>query len=91
MTYRLILAPEAEIDLEAHIKSGNKALLKKIFTLFEELKQHPCIGTGKPEQLKYDLAGKWSRRINGEHRMVYIVRESDKAVDVLALRYHYPK
>jgi toxin YoeB len=91
MTYRLILSPEAETDLETHIKSGNKALLKKIFTLFEELKQHPYSGTGKPEQLKYDLAGKWSRRINREHRVVYIVRESDNVIDVLALRYHYPQ
>lgn len=71
MTYRLTLSPEADEDLDFFIKSGNKALLKKIFSLFEELKQHPYSGIGKPEKLKYDLSGKWSRRINEEHRIVY--------------------
>jgi toxin YoeB len=48
---------------------------------------NPYTGLGKPEKLKYELSGKWSRRINAEHRIVYIVRESD--IYVLALRYHY--
>ena len=49
MNYKLIVQPEAENHLEVHIKSGNKILLKKIYKLFEELKEHPKTGTGKPE------------------------------------------
>jgi toxin YoeB len=47
----------------------------------------PFAGLGKPEPLKYDLAGCWSRRLNQEHRIVYTV--SDRQVDVLQARYHY--
>ncbi|MDD4190389.1 MAG: Txe/YoeB family addiction module toxin [Mangrovibacterium sp.] len=91
MTYQLTLSPNAKEDLDIFIKSGNKGLLKKIFSLFEELKEHPYSGTGKPEPLKYELSGKWSRRITSEHRMVYIVRESMNDIYVLSLRYHYPQ
>jgi len=54
---------------------GNKAVLKKLFTLLEELEQQPFSGTGKPEPLKYELSGMWSRRINREHRLVYEAKE----------------
>lgn len=89
--YRLTLSPEAEEDLDTFIKSGNKALLKKIFPLFEELKQHPYSGIGKPERLKYELSGKWSRRINSEHRIVYSVNEEVIEVYVFSMRHHYTK
>ena len=64
MSYRLIVEPEAEIQLEAHIKAGNKILLKKIYKLFAELKDHPEKGTGKPEKLRYQKTEIWSRRID---------------------------
>ncbi|MEN6454790.1 MAG: Txe/YoeB family addiction module toxin [Prolixibacteraceae bacterium] len=89
--YRLTLSPEAEEDLDTFIKSGSKALLKKIFSLFEELKQHPYSGIGKPERLKYELSGKWSRRINSEHRIVYSVNEEVIEVYVFSMRHHYTK
>jgi len=67
MTYRLILLPNVEQDLEIHIKAGNKKLLNKILVLFEELKQHPQTGIGKPKLLKYQVQV-WSRRIDDRHR-----------------------
>jgi toxin YoeB len=50
---------------------------------------HPKIGSGRPEQLKYELTGKWSRRIDDEHRMVYTIDEEVVVVEVLKMRYHY--
>ena len=48
-------------------------MINKLFILLTELTEHPFTGTGKPEQLKYNLTGLWSRRINREHRLVYEV------------------
>jgi toxin YoeB len=53
----------------------------------EELTEHPFTGTGKPEPLKPDLAGMWSRRINREHRLIYEVEEN--TVFVLSAKEHY--
>ena len=50
-------------------------MLNKILTLLDELTEHPFTGTGKPEQLKHDFSGYWSRRINKEHRLIYSVLE----------------
>ena len=69
----------------------NKAILKKIKRLLEDMAEHPFIGIGKPEALKYDLAGYWSRRINTEHRIVYRVIEDVIEIEVLVMRYHYGK
>jgi toxin YoeB len=87
MSYQLDITEQAKKDLEVHKKSGNKVVLKKIKTLLEELIEHPFTGTGKPEALKYDLAGFWSRRINREHRLVYEVIEPN--VIVISALGHY--
>ncbi|MEW6212994.1 MAG: Txe/YoeB family addiction module toxin [Acidobacteriota bacterium] len=63
----------------------NKAL--RIIKLIKEVQRDPFRGTGKPEPLKHELAGCWSRRIDGEHRLVYQVQE--KKIRILACRYHY--
>jgi toxin YoeB len=55
--------------------------------LIEECRRNPFTGTGKPEPLANDLTGYWSRRINREHRLVYLPQ--DKAIYVVACRYHY--
>jgi toxin YoeB len=55
--------------------------------LIKEIQRTPFAGTGKPEPLKHDLQGCWSRRISQEHRLVYEVKE-DK-IRILACRYHY--
>ncbi|MCK9300403.1 MAG: Txe/YoeB family addiction module toxin [Bacteroidales bacterium] len=55
----------------------DRKMLKRINELIKEIKRTPYEGKGKPEPLKYDLAGWWSRRIDREHRLVYQVREND--------------
>ena len=87
MAYHLDFSKQATNDIDFHKKSGNKAVLKKILVLLNELTEHPFEGTGKPEPLKYDLAGYWSRRINQEHRLVYEVTED--SVIILAALGHY--
>ena len=88
MSYRLDFTKQAQDDIEFHKKSGNKAVIKKLLTLLEELAEHPFTGTGKPEALKYDLTGLWSRRINHEHRLVYEVI-GNTIVVIVASKGHY--
>jgi len=76
MTYHLDFSGQAQKDIAFHRTSGNKAILKKLLVLLEEVAEHPLEGTGKPEALKYGLSGCWSRRINQEHRLVYQVFEN---------------
>lgn len=78
---------KAEKDFEFWKKSGDKIIQKKIQQLFIDMKQHPFEGIGKPEALRYDLSGKWSRRINAEHRVIYDV--TDGIINVYSLRGHY--
>lgn len=87
MSYVLDFTDEAKSDIKFHKKSGNKVIIKKILTFLEELTEHPFFGTGKPEPLKHDLSGKWSRRINQEHRLVYEVLDS--LVKVHSAKGHY--
>lgn len=65
----------------------DKSVLKKINSLIKEIQRAPFEGTGKPEPLKENLKGYWSRRINLEHRLVYTV-EKDQII-ILQCRYHY--
>jgi len=62
-------------------------MLKKINSLIKEISRTPYEGTGKPEPLKFDLTGFWSRRIDQEHRLVYRVEKRD--LHILTCRYHY--
>jgi len=87
MGYHLDFTDKAKEDIANHQKTGNKAVLKKLFTLLEELEHHPYSGTGKPEPLKYELSGMWSRRVTREHRLVYEV-EGD-IVFILSAKGHY--
>ncbi len=68
-------------------QDADKAVVKKINSLIKECQRHPFEGTGKPEPLKGDLAGYWSRRIDREHRLVYRVIGDD--VEILSCRFHY--
>ena len=81
--------PDAKEDLQAFIKSGDKPLIKKVYALFEELSNHPETGTGKPERLKGNRSGLWSRRITDKHRMVYKIEKMQITVYVLSLCGHY--
>ena len=65
----------------------DKKMLGKLNALIKECQRHPFQGTGKPEPLRGDLAGFWSRRIDREHRLVYRVR--GETLESVACRYHY--
>jgi toxin YoeB len=74
-------------DIEFWKKSGNKQVQRKITALIEDICKHPEVGLGKPEELKYELKGLWSRRINNEHRLIYEFTE--KQVSIISLKGHY--
>ena len=78
--------PAAFEDLAWWIQKDRKKALR-IVKLIKEVQRHPFEGTGKPEALKYDFSGCWSRRIDDANRLVYEVLE-DK-IRILACRYHY--
>ncbi|OWA06893.1 Txe/YoeB family addiction module toxin [Streptomyces sp. CS227] len=66
---------------------SDRKMLARINKLIEDVKRDPFTGIGKPEPLKYHLPGAWSRRIDDEHRLVYLV--TDKGIVILAARYQY--
>lgn len=66
-------------------QSEDKRLLKKINELIKDIQRTPYEGMGKPEPLKYDLAGLWSRRIDREHRLVY--QANEKEILIYSCRY----
>jgi toxin YoeB len=70
-------------------QSEDKKMLKKINELIKDIQKKPYTGLGKPEPLKYDLAGFWSRRIDREHRLVYQVIGNE--ILIYSCRYHYDK
>ena len=63
----------------------------KIKALLNDIAERPYAGIGKPEPLKYELAGKWSRRINSEHRLIYSVHDDMIEVSIFSMRHHYSK
>ncbi len=89
----VIYSPKALKDLKYWRKSGNKKNQKKISYLIEDIKLHPFEGIGKPEPLQYKLSGLWSRRIDEEHRMIYMISEKNtiQILDILSLKGHYEK
>lgn len=89
MSYTLEITKTALSDIEKHKKSGDRATLKKISTLLNELIEHPRTGTGQPEKLKHDLEGLYSRRINRKHRLIYDIKDEIVTVIVLSAYSHY--
>jgi toxin YoeB len=65
----------------------DKKTYQKIITLILDISRSPFSGLGKPEALKYEYSGYWSRRINDEHRLVYKVTDTD--IIIVACKYHY--
>lgn len=65
----------------------DKALVKRIRLLLKDILRNPEDGIGKPERLKFQLSGCWSRRISKEHRLVYKIE--DKTILVISCRFHY--
>lgn len=87
--FRLKIEKSAQIDIKKHYKSGNKSTIKKIEIILKELEIHPTTGTGQPEQLKYQLSNKWSRRVNQKDRMIYTIDNNTVTVYVLSAMGHY--
>ena len=81
-----VFHPEFPQDLRFWVETNRRVALR-IVDLVEAVMRDPFQGVGKPEPLKYVLAGAWSRRITEEHRVVYAV--SADRVDFLQARYHY--
>lgn len=82
---KVFLTPAWEDYL--HWQKTDKSILRKINSLIKEIERTPFEGTGKPEPLKHNLAGWWSRRLNLEHRLVY--RVENESIIILQCRYHY--
>ncbi len=87
----IIFSPRAAEDLKYWKKSGNRTIQIKIEKLLDAIQENPYKGIGKPEPLKHNLSGAWSRRITQEHRLVYEVNDKNEIVtlDILSLKEHY--
>ena len=81
-----VFHPEFRQNLRYRLETNRRVALR-VLDLVEAVMRDPFQGVGKPEPLKYILAGAWSRRITEEHRLVYAV--SAERVDFLQARYHY--
>ena len=86
---KVIFTPLAMEQWE-YWKKTNPNIAKRIKRILD-IREHPYTGIAKPEPLKYDLTGKWSRRINEEHRIIYSVNDDRVEIDILSMRYHYSK
>ena len=80
-------SPTAKNDLEFWKKAGNKNIQKKITELLHSIIDTPFDEIGKPEPLKHNYSGWWSRRINREHRIIYEVLENK--IIIYSFRSHY--
>lgn len=82
----ILFTPEGWDDY-LWFQQNDKAGLKRINLLIRDTQRNPFSGLGKPEPLKHNLSGFWSRRISGEHRLVYSV--DDDVLQIVMCRYHY--
>jgi toxin YoeB len=83
---RLVFTPHGWEDY-VYWQSRDRQTLRRINRLLDDILRDPFEGIGKPEQLRHALAGAWSRRIDEEHRLVYLVEEDD--IVIVQARYHY--
>jgi len=82
----ILFTPEGWDDY-LWFQQNDKAGLKRINLLIRDTQRNPFSGLGKPEPLKHNLSGFWSRRISGEHRLVYTV--DGDVLQIVMCRYHY--
>ena len=68
-------------------QKNNKKYVKKINELIKDISRHPFTGKGKPEPLKFQYSGYWSRRIDAEHRLIYKVKDDE--IHIAKCRFHY--
>ena len=84
----VLLAPRAQKELNFWAQEDAKMVLK-IFALISDIQRNPFLGLGKPELMRHNYKGLWSRRITAEHRLVYSV--TDEQIVIAACRHHYDK
>lgn len=87
----IVFLPQAIADRDYWKRTGNKRIMRRISALLADMLLHPFEGIGKPEPLKGDQHGLWSRRITDEHRLVYSVSSGRIYLYVLSMRFHYVK
>ena len=83
----MIFSPESLQDLRFWKQTGNVKIQNRIMQLLESIKKNPYEGIGKPEALKHNWTGYWSRRINKEHRLIY--KKENERIIIAQLRGHY--
>ena len=83
---RLVFTANGWADY-THWQTADRGMLRRFNRLIDESLRDPTAGIGKPERLRHLLAGAWSRRINDEHRLVYLVDGEDLVI--LTARFHY--
>lgn len=88
MSRRIVFEAAAFADFNDWLGRDRK-LHRKIIALIKDIERSPFSGLGKPEPLKHELSGYWSRRIDSEHRLVYAV--TDAEIIIVACRYHYKR
>ncbi len=86
MSRKIVFESSAFADFNDWIKLDKKTY-RKIIELIKDINRHPFQGLGKPEALKHDFNGYWSRRIDREHRLVYKV--TNEEIIILSCKYHY--
>ena len=84
---QIIYTPKAKKDLDYWTKKYNKTILSKILQITLAIIENPYIGIAKPEALKHELSGFWSRRITEEHRYIYKIVED--ILYIYSLKGHY--
>ena len=87
--YKVAISERAKKHLVAWKKSGQISAIRKIEHIFRELAETPFEGIGTPEQLKFNLADCWSRRIDKKNRIIYQVNEDIVTVFVVSAKGHY--
>ena len=88
MSYKIAFLPRARKDFEEWKKTDAKTI-DKIKNILKDIAEHPFTGIAKPEPLKNNLAGKWSRRINKSDRIIYSVEGEKIIVYVFSMKGHY--
>jgi len=82
----ILFTPESWGDYQ-YWQKNDKKRLRRLSELIKDIRRNPFEGIGKPEQLKFQLKGCWSRRIDQEHRLVYEIE--DTVIRIIACRFHY--
>lgn len=83
---KIVFLEQAWTDYQYWVDRDKKKC-RRIKEIIKDIGNNPFEGIGKPEPLKHNLAGWWSRRMDGEHRLVYRIK--DKSIEILSCRFHY--